>query len=97
MPYIHCDDYLDEPELRAKMPECLIVWLERARGPAHGYGKSHRGKPYPKLFADHKGSRVRVVMASRLGDVGITKILGEEVCYQKRVPLEMLSNFSDSP
>ncbi len=49
----------------------------------------------PKLFADYKGERVRVVMASRFGDVGITKNLKAETGYSERLLMDELSNFSD--
>jgi hypothetical protein len=49
--------------------------------------------PIPVLLADYKGTRVRVVMASRLGDVGITKILKDENGYTDRVFVQELSNF----
>lgn len=41
-----------------------------------------------------KGTRVKVVMASRLGDVGITKKLDADSGYDLRVAVEHLTNFS---
>jgi hypothetical protein len=41
------------------------------------------------------GARVRVVMASRLGDVGITPKLDTEHGYAARVMLDDLTDFSD--
>lgn len=38
--------------------------------------------------------RVRLVMASRFGDVGITRNLKAESGYAWRVPVEELCNFS---
>ena len=40
------------------------------------------------------GTRVRVVMASRLGDVGVTRDLGANHGYEVRVPVEVLKDFS---
>ena len=63
-------------------------------------------EPYPKLFATYngegwrgveKGDRVRVVMASRLGDVGCTKNLEADSGYQLRTSVDNLSEFSDRP
>lgn len=86
----HCDDYIDDegahPALRA--------YLDRARSPGHGMTSP---EPFPRLFADHSGSRVRVVMASRMGDVGITTVLTAEYGYEARVSVGELSNFGDSP
>ena len=71
----HCDDYIDDPS----QPECLRAFLDHARSPAHG---SFRPEPRPTLFADYQGRRVRVVIASRLGDVGITSNLAVERGYE---------------
>lgn len=86
----HCDDYIDDPAT----PEPLRVWLEFARSPAHGLLTP---KPHPRLFADHDGARVRVTMASRLGDVGITSQFDVDVGYERRVSLGALSNFGVAP
>jgi hypothetical protein len=86
----HCDDFIDDESA----PASLRAFLARARSPAHGYLSS---EPFPKLFADHEGSRVRVVMASRLGDVGITADLAADHGYQKRVGVEDLSKFGVEP
>ena len=83
----HCDDYIDDPAA----PECLRKFLDHARSPAHG---STRDDPRPALFATYQGKRVRVVMASRLGDVGITTDLAAERGYQCRVAVEDLTDFS---
>jgi hypothetical protein len=82
----HCDDYIEDET----QPECLRAFLDHARSPAHG---ALRGDPRPALFADYKGQRVRVVMASRFGDVGITSKLSAEHGYEKRVAVAVLSNF----
>jgi len=85
----HCDDYIDDETAPAALREYLRV----ARSPAHGaFEESH-----PKLFADYKGSRYRVVMASRMGDVGITPNLRAESGYSARVAVEDLTNFGDHP
>jgi hypothetical protein len=86
----HCDDYIDDES----QPPALRKFLGRARMPAHGMMEK---TPYPKLFADYKGKRVRVVMASTMGDVGITEHLGADAGYQCRVAVEDLANFSDTP
>lgn len=53
--------------------------------------------PEPVLYADYRGGRVRVVMASRFGDVGITKRLKTAHGYDFRVGLNELSNFGTEP
>jgi hypothetical protein len=86
----HCDDYLDDPTA----PEVLRRFLELARSPAHGMVSP---VPIPALYADHAGRRVRVTMASRFGDVGITTDFTRAFGYQVRVMLAELANFGDAP
>lgn len=85
----HCDDYIDD----ATQPACLRQFLDYARSPAHG---ADRDGGKPPLFADHEGRRVRVTMASRFGDVGISSDLKRQYGYDKRVAVEALSNFGDA-
>lgn len=105
----HCDDCIDDPA----QPECLRRWLEYNRLPAAAKYPSkneewNRGMeehlgcpmwrdPVPVLFADHEGQRVRLVMANRFGDVGITPDLQALHGYSKRVQVETLSNFRVTP
>lgn len=86
----HCDDYIDDETA----PDVLRVFLRRARLPGHGHLQPG---PFPKLFADYNGKRVRVVMASRMGDVGITDDHSRDMGYQTRVAVADLSNFGDTP
>ena len=86
----HCDDYIDE----ASAHPALRTYLEFARSPAHG---AFLPKPHPQLYADYEGMRVRVTMASRLGDVGITTDFTRDMGYDRRVPVSQLSNFSEAP
>lgn len=102
---VHCDDLIDDETL----PECLREFLRYNRLPAvcKQAGQERNTKwlepnlhqyiwtdPEPVLFADHDGKRVRVVMASRFGDVGITENLSARRGYDKRVSVSALSNFS---
>lgn len=86
----HCDEYIDDPSA----PAPLQAYLEFARSPAHGLT---RPQPHPRLFATYQGKRVRVVMASRFGDVGITENLRADHGYQTRVAVADLSDFGDTP
>lgn len=97
--FTHCDDYIDDPT----QPAVLRAFLDRARSPGHGMMSKD---PYPKLFATYNGQshcgvnpgdRVRVVMASRMGDVGITKDFAAEHGYSVRCAVADLSGFSDQP
>jgi hypothetical protein len=83
----HCDDLWHDKAL----PPCVMAYLDVARAPAHGQGKA------PPLFATYDGKRVRVVMASRFGDVGITTNLSVQNGYEERVLLPDLTDFSATP
>ena len=85
----HCDDYIDDQT----QPECLRKFLNHARSHAHG---ALTGTPKPILFADYNGQRVRVVMASRFGDVGIITKLHSEYGYENRVDVASLENFRET-
>lgn len=84
----HCDDYIEDPEA----PECLRKFLDHVRSPAHG---SLLPNARPALFALHEGRKVRVVMASRFGDVGISENLKQPHGYAKRVKVADLTDFTD--
>lgn len=102
----HCDDYIDDET----EPECLRRFLDYNRlTPSLKYPTSDEDfnrkveerighpmwrDPVPTLFAIHEGRQVRVTMASRFGDVGITYDLIAEHGYGGRVAVEELSGFS---
>lgn len=88
----HCDDYISDE----KAPLCLRKFLRYCRWPAiYQIRAMGLGINKPPLFANYLGERVRVVMASRMGDVGITRDLTVECGYSDRVPVEFLSDFSN--
>jgi hypothetical protein len=87
----HCDDYVSE----LSQPVCLRWFLFINRLPAIYTMLAQQAKVVPKLFATYQGKRVRVTMASRLGDVGITDDLRRETGYDIRIPIEELSDFDD--
>jgi hypothetical protein len=75
---------------------CLRWFLYKNRVPAIDGMLMEQNGVNPKLFADYKGKRVRVTMASRMGDVGITEYLKKTHGYSERVAVEALTNFSDT-
>ena len=89
----HCDDYIAVPGV----PRCLQWYLFINRLPAaEKYMCLENGVADPKLFAKYKGKWVRVVMASRFGDVGITEKLDRDYGYSAgRVNVKDLSDFTD--
>tara|TARA_R110000851_G_scaffold220626_2_gene373488 strand:+ start:188 stop:460 length:273 start_codon:yes stop_codon:yes gene_type:complete len=84
----HCDDIADD----TTQPQCLRDFINHARAPAHG---ALLAIPRPDLFADYQGKRVKAVMASRFGDIGVTETLDADRGYSARVMVSELSNFSD--
>jgi hypothetical protein len=100
----HCDDLIYAPDT----PEPLRQFLAFHRQPAsdkRGDGPPLFREDGPPLFATmaHRtedfgiGTRVRIVMASRFGDVGITTDLSAVRGYMARVPVDYLENFSRGP
>lgn len=83
----HCDDLYDGDTL----PQCVQHFLAIKRAPA----SEQIGKENLPLFADYQGTRVRVTMASRFGDVGINTDLKAIFGYTERVYLPQLTNFSN--
>jgi hypothetical protein len=89
----HCDNYIDD--FTCNDAARWFLFIERL--PATTRILAHQNGVNPRLFADHDGKRVRVVMASCLGDVGITERLDSDTGYAKRVFVEQLSNFGTQP
>jgi hypothetical protein len=107
MAFKHCDEIIDD-ETQPFVLRRFLHWARLpavCKYPLETLEKTKRYvdpelhewiwmKPVPVLFADYQGQRIRVVTASRFGDVGITTKLYQDQ-YQKRVSIEELSNFSD--
>lgn len=89
---MHCDQAIND----FRQPVCLRYFLLVNRMPALDKNLIIQSVGFPKCFATHEGQRVRLVMASRIGDVGITSDLNAEDGYQKRVSLDDLSDFSNT-
>lgn len=85
----HCDDIWEDRSL----PDCVFKYLDVARAAVVKSGD----KQPPPLYATYKGKRVRIVMASQFGDVGITEILSDVCGYSKRIYLPEMTDFSDTP
>jgi hypothetical protein len=89
----HCDDYIHDQ----KAPLALRWFIFINRLPAMTRALADQAGVEPTLFADYHGKTVRVVMASRFGDVGITTHLDVAQGYDTRVFLEDLANFREKP
>lgn len=89
----HCDDYVwGHREFGCKDPLWWFLFVNRQMASIKYRLIGKFGTPV--LFADYKGKRIRVVMASRMGDVGITEDLKAEHGYSDRVDIKELNNFS---
>jgi hypothetical protein len=86
----HCDAYVENPLFSAAAR--WFIFVNRLPASLRILAQPHITDP--KLFADYKGKRVRVVMASRFGDLGITHDLTAEHGYELRVAVDELDNFS---
>jgi len=86
----HCDEYIED----CFAPEVLRWFLLVERLPAISKMLAYKYIPKPMLFADYEGKRVRVTMASRFGDLGITED-GQSTSYDLRVAVTSLSNFDN--
>ena len=99
----HCDEYINDEAA----PPVLRIWLDFARSPGHGaswpdpkptlwatvkHGPTTRLEQFLRDKGMPPGTRVRVCMASRFGDVGINTT-GAENGYAARVPVEALTDF----
>lgn len=90
----HCDDCIHDLSL----PTCLRVWLLVHRLPATDGALLRQAGLWPRLYADHRGRRVRVTMASRFGDLGISLDLAREDGYEERgVAVDDLANVGAEP
>jgi len=89
----HCDEYIHD----LKQPKCLRWWLFVQRLPAFDKLLCEENGVNPRLFATWDGRRVRLTMASRLGDVGVTSDFKQQMGYERRVSVEELTDFSVTP
>jgi hypothetical protein len=90
---IHCDEVINNVDY----PECLRNWLKVHRSPAIKKSEVNSELGNPQCFATFNGNRFKLVMASRFGDVGITKNLAADNGYEYRVSINRLSDFSENP
>ena len=90
----HCDDYIRDKS----QPKCLRKFLLYHRIPATWrFCRWKDSWGTPSLFAMYKGEPVRVQMASRFGDVGITTKMNQKNGYELRVNVEDLTDFLEGP
>lgn len=87
----HCDDYVED----IFQPKCLRWFIFINRLPAGIKALADEKCEAPKLWAKYRNVWHRVVMASRMGDVGITKGLDADYGYTNRVNVSDLTDFTD--
>lgn len=82
-------------EQNGKAPTLFAKIKEQAMGRFY-LGHWVGNEPAMQEIVIEAGQRVRVVMASRFGDVGITTRLQDRNGYMLRVPVSALEDFSQS-
>lgn len=87
----HCDDYLGHEDAM------WFIFIERLPANLRAMLFQRTNAKAPQLFADYECRRVRVTMASRFGDLGISHNLMEPRGYFTRVGIDKLSNFGTTP
>lgn len=93
--YQYAEGHVDHALVDFRHPHALQLFLLVHRMPAAEAAIITRAHGYPVCYALHESKIVRLVMASRMGDIGITDDLEAEHGYQKRVMLSDLSGFTD--
>ena len=87
----HCDDFIND----LGQPEALRWFLFVHRLPAMDKYLVFKRVGKPRLFAKLGQCWVQVVMASRLGDVGISYDLKADCAYETRLMVSKLTDFTD--
>jgi len=77
------------------IPVMLRAWIIMMNLPALESETFRSAGIVPSIYAKYKRDWVRLVMASRLGDVGISYSIDSDTGYDKRVMLSDLSEFTD--
>lgn len=81
-------------------PETWVYRYAKLRKPIdmrHYTGRWEGNAPQFNTVSCPAGQTVKIVMVSRLGDIGITEDLSADVGYGARVQLEELYDFSNTP
>jgi hypothetical protein len=89
---MHIDDVID---FGFEYPYCLRYYLLFKRLSASDQNVVKKSVGEPTCFANHNGKRVKLVMANKMGDIGITENLLSNKEYQKRVNVLELSDFHE--
>jgi hypothetical protein len=94
-------EYNRRPAIDKTLPEAqepaLFATLREDKEGSVYLGTWSKGNPDMQPVKMKAGSRIRVVMASRFGDVGITHNLKAAKGYCTRVPVAALTDFGDTP
>lgn len=90
---IHIYDWL-ETKKEDESEEKLRELLDFQTRPAFWQYENKEKKPEHKCFCEYNGKKYRIIGASRLGDIWLTKHFDKDKGYDKRVMINECSNFS---
>ncbi len=92
----HVDDFVSRPAFEP--PVVYARWvLFGFRLPADLKAAFSPYLSHHKLFCDFEGTRWRVIGASRMGDIWLTSKLDSDQGYERRVDLDLCSNWGSAP
>lgn len=89
---MHVDEWAIGVQPNTDGERAAMAWVREFRKPAHMC--DHDMIERTRVTAKYHGRRYRVVMASRMGDVGLSRNMDEPNGYSKRVDVLDLSDWS---
>lgn len=90
---MHVDDFV----AHSQSPDYASWILMHFRLPAVMQAKFRDIMKDRKLFCSRAGHRYRVIGASRMGDIWLTKDFSRDAGYDERVDIADCTNFGDQP
>ncbi len=92
---LHVDDFVDSGTGDMGIHYARLM-LGIMRMPSHGIALDSLTKRF-RLFCTYNGERYRVVMASRMGDIGLSKHFEQDTGYSIRVAVTDCREWSAAP
>ncbi len=93
--WTHVDEFVEQGTGDASVHYARLM-LGTMRMPGHGLAL-HALTRHFRLFCTHAGKRYRVVMASRMGDIGLSEHFEQATGYQIRAGVDDCSEWGATP